>query len=44
MLHSSRVVSTRREHIVIVSPAVCEIPFETKGTVVSYVSRKAIAS
>jgi len=43
-LHPSRVVSTRREHIVIASPAVCEIPFETKGTVVSYFSRNAIAS
>jgi hypothetical protein len=44
MLLSSRVVLTRRENIVIVSPAVCEIPFETKGTVVSFISRKAIVS
>jgi len=43
MLLSSRVVLTRRENIV-VSPAVYEIPFEKKVTVVSFISRKAIVS
>jgi hypothetical protein len=44
MLCRNRIVSTNREHIVIVSPSVCAIPFETKGTVVSYANRIDIAS
>ena len=36
MLSRHRIVSSHREHIVIVSSSMCTVPFYTKGRVVSY--------
>ena len=38
------IVSARRQHIVVLSPSVSEVPFETKSAVVSQAHRFAIVS